>query len=72
MSEALAREQAPDYFLGFLTQVQALGIATPRPFGSSVGVLVPEPLQSTCVRSVVTKWLVLGPFALVTFIWASK
>ncbi len=42
------------------------------PVGSSVGVLVPETLPFAFSRSVVAKWLVFGPFALVTFIWARK
>ena len=42
------------------------------PVGSSAGVLVLQTVQSTCSRSVVTKWLVFGHSSLVTFFCASR
>jgi len=42
------------------------------PVGSSVGVLVPEPLPFAFGRSVVTKWLVFRASFLVTFFWPRR
>ena len=71
-SKALAREHAASYCLGFLAHVQTCGLATPRPFGSSVGVLVPVPWWSASSRSELLKWLVFGHSSLVTFFCASR